>query len=127
MHACPAGQPRGYEIEIPSQAGTDSHSTADIWATIYRGDSVEQGEEVGLEKCSDAELDKIASGPFDTKKGSDIVAWVVVRHHHEPRQLAEESIFLPYHYEGFHITPRAFEIFTPPVDHDDPSHPPHGG
>ena len=115
---------RGYEIEIPAQAGTDTHSTADIWATVYRGDHIEQGETVGTAKCSDLELDQIATGPLDTTKGSDIVAWVVVRHHHEPRHLAEESIFLPYHYEGFHITPRAFELFRPRDDHNNPDRPP---
>jgi hypothetical protein len=116
--------PRGYEIEIPAQAGTDTHSTADIWATLYRGDDIEQGEKVGQTNCGDLELDQIATGPFDTKNGSDIVAWVVVRHHHEPRHLTEESVFLPYHYEGFHITPRAFEIFREPDDPGDPNRPP---
>lgn len=119
--------PRGYEFEIPAQSGTDAHSTADIWATLYRGDTVEQGEQVGLAKCNDVELDQIATGPFDTTNGSDIVAWVVVRHHHEPRLLAEERFFLPYHYEGFHITPRAFDIFRPPDDRQNPEHPPDEG
>jgi hypothetical protein len=123
----PGKPPRGYEIEIPAQAGTDAHSTADIWATLYRGDHVEQGEKVGMAKCNDLELDQIATGPFDTTNGSDIVAWIVVRHHHEPRHLTEESIFLPYHYEGFHITPRAFDIFRPSADHNDPDQPSHDG
>ena len=96
---------RGYEIEIPALAGTDAHSTADIWATVYRGDNVEQGADVS---CVDSQLDAYATGPLDTKRGSDIVCWVVVRHHHEPRHEAEEQTFLPYHYEGFHIVPRAF-------------------
>jgi hypothetical protein len=109
------------------QAGTDPHSTADIWATVYRGDITEQGETVGHSKCSDLELDQIATGPLDTTNGSDIVAWVVVRHHHEPRDLAEESAFLPYHYEGFHITPRAFEIFRAHEDHINPNRPPRDG
>jgi hypothetical protein len=122
----PGVPPRGYEIEIPAQAGTDSHSTADIWATIYRGDHIEQGEEVGASDCSDRELEQIATGPFDTNAGSDIVAWVVVRHHHEPREEAEEQVFLPYHYEGFHITPRAFQLLRPSDRRVDPSHPPDG-
>jgi hypothetical protein len=125
-----AGQglpPRGYEIEIPAQGGTDTHSTADIWATVYRGDTIEQGETIGQANCGDVELDGIATGSLDTTNGSDIVAWVVVRHHHEPRHLAEESSFLPYHYEGFHITPRAFGIFRPRDGHNDPDRPPREG
>ena len=59
---------------------------ADIWATVYRGDHVEQGETVGAANCGDQELDQIATGPLDTTKGSDIVAWLVVRHHHEPER-----------------------------------------
>jgi hypothetical protein len=118
---------RGYEIEIPAQAGADTQSTADIWATLYRGDGVEQGEKVGAANCSDVELDQIATGPFDTTNGSDVVVWVVVRHHHETRHLGEESIFLPYHYEGFHITPRAFEKFRPPDTHGTPERPPQDG
>lgn len=66
----------------------------------------------------------IATGPFDTTNGSDIVVWVVVRHHHETRHLDEEGIFLPYHYEGFHITPRAFEKFRPADTQNDPERPP---
>jgi hypothetical protein len=116
--------PRGYEFEIPAQAGTDDHSTADIWATVYRGDSAEQGETVGAANCGDKELDAIAIGPLDTTNGSDIVAWVVVRHHHEPRYLTEEQSFLPYHYEGFHITPRAFEVLRPSDRKPNPEHPP---
>ena len=34
---------RGYEFKIPAQAGRNTHSTADIWATVYRGDTVERG------------------------------------------------------------------------------------
>lgn len=116
--------PRGFEFEIPAQAGVDTHSTADIWATVYRGDHVEQGEEVGGTDCGDVELDTIAHGPLDVKKGSDVVAWVVVRHHHEPRNLTEEATFLPYHYEGFHITPRAFAVIPPSDLHPDPERPP---
>jgi hypothetical protein len=120
-------EPRGYEIEIPAQGGTDTHSTADVWATVYRGDHVEQGETVGAANCSDKELDGIATGPLDTNTGSDIVAWIVVRHHHEPRNQTEEATFLPYHYEGFHITPRAFAQLRPPDTHPDPERPPHDG
>jgi hypothetical protein len=39
----------------------------------------------------------------------------------------EESIFLPYHYEGFHITPLAFAKFRPPARQPNPERPPEGG
>lgn len=102
------GPTRGYEIEVPALAGTDTHSTGDVWATVYRGDTFQTGEDVGMPGCSDAVLEKYATGPLDTANGSDVVLWVAVRHHHEPRWAAEESTHLPYHYEGFHIIPRGF-------------------
>ena len=107
------GPTRGYEVEIPALAGTDAHSTGDIWATVYRGDTFQTGEDVGMPGCSDAVLDQYATGGLDTANGDDIVMWVVVRHHHEPRWAAEESTHLPYHYEGFHIAPRGFAVIPP--------------
>ena len=103
----------GVRDRDPLQGGTDAHSTGDIWATVYRGNHVEQGETVGAADCGDKELEQIASGPFNTTSGSDIVAWVVVRHHREPRFATEERFFLPYHYEGFHIVPQSFELLRP--------------
>ena len=109
------GKPtRGYEFEVGALAGTDTHSTADVWATVYRGDTVQTGEDIGPPDCSDKVLDGYATGPLDTVAGSDIVAWVVVRHHHEPRDTTEELNFLPYHYEGFEIAPRGFVVFDKP-------------
>jgi hypothetical protein len=62
--------------------------------------------------CSDIELEKVyAIGPLDTTKGNDIVMWVAVHSHHEPRNNSEEATFLPYHYAEFSIRPRSFEIF----------------
>jgi Cu2+-containing amine oxidase len=105
------GDTRGFEIELPQNAGRDQYSTGDIWATVYRGDSVEQGADVGLD-CTDKVLESVyAQGPLNTATGSDIVLWIAIRHHHEPRFNAEEAVFLPYHYEEFHITPRGFEVF----------------
>jgi hypothetical protein len=76
--------------------------------TVYRGDGFQQGENVGL-NCTDAELaSNYAVGPLDPVNGSDIVFWLVVRAHHEPRNLAEEADHLPYHYEEFSIVPRSF-------------------
>ncbi len=105
------GDLRGYEIELPQLASVDTQGTGDIWVTVYRGDSVEQGAEVGM-KCDDRELKQLyANGPLDTANGSDIVLWVAIRHHHETRFKAEEAEYLPYHYEAFSITPRGFEVF----------------
>lgn len=112
------GQFRGYEIELPQLAGHTPYSTGDVWVTIYRGDSVQQGEGVGAANCSDSELENVyAVGPLNTGTGSDIVLWAVVRAHHEPRHQGEEADHLPYHYEEFSLTPRNFEVFRhgPPV------------
>jgi Cu2+-containing amine oxidase len=104
------GALRGYEVELPQNTGLDPYSTGDIWATVYRGDSVQQGADVGFD-CTDRALENIyAQGPLDTANGSDIVLWVAIRHHHEPRWDAEEAEYLPYHYEEFHIVPRGFEV-----------------
>jgi hypothetical protein len=47
---------------------------------------------------------------LDTANGSDIVLWLAIRHHHEPRFDGEEAEYLPYHYEEFHLTPRGFDV-----------------
>jgi hypothetical protein len=105
------GDLRGYEIELPQLASVDTRGTGDLWVTVYRGDAVEQGSEVGMH-CDDRELEQLyANGPLDTVNGSDIVVWVAIRHHHETRHKAEEAEYLPYHYEAFSITPRGFEVF----------------
>jgi Cu2+-containing amine oxidase len=105
------GQNRAYQIEVPQTAGRDKYSTGDVWVTVYRGDSVQQGEDVGGD-CTDKVLESVyATGPLDTANGNDIVLWVVVRAHHEPRHKGEEFHHLPYHYEEFSITPRNFEVF----------------
>src|SRR5262249_31962526 len=76
----------------------------------YRGDGIQQGEGVGVADCSDKELETVyavgALHPATT--GDDIVLWVVIRAHHEPRFNGEEANFLPYHYEEFSIVPRSF-------------------
>jgi Cu2+-containing amine oxidase len=59
--------------------------------------------------CTDSVLEDVyAAGPLDTTTGSDIVLWVALRSHHEPRNQGEEYVHLPYHYEEFSITPRNF-------------------
>jgi hypothetical protein len=104
------GETRSFEVELPQIAGTDTHSTGDLWATIYRGGSVQQGADVGFD-CTDKTLGAVyAQGPLNTATGSDIVPWIAIRHHHEPRWSSEEAQYLPYHYEEFRITPRGFEV-----------------
>jgi hypothetical protein len=108
------GQHKGYEIEVPQLAGRDTLSTGDMWVTVYRGDTVQQGAEVSSGDCSDKELKSLyCVGPLDTVNGNDIVFWTVVRAHHEPRDKGEENDHLPYHYHEFHIQPRGFEVFGP--------------
>jgi hypothetical protein len=105
------GEPRGYEIEVPQLAGIDKYSTGDVWVTVYRGDSAQQGEDVG-DDCTDGALENVYSfGPLDTVSGSDIVVWVALHAHHEPRDRGEESEYLPYHWHEFSISPRNFEVF----------------
>lgn len=105
----PLGQFRGYEIEVPQPAAVDQYSTGDVWVTVYRGDSVQQGQDVGA-ACNDAELANVyAVGPLSPATGSDIVLWVALRVHHEPRHQGEERSLLPYHYEEFSIAPRNFD------------------
>jgi hypothetical protein len=107
------GDRRGFEIELPQGAGHDKYSTGDVWATIYRGGSVQTGADVGLD-CTDKVLESVyAQGPLNTSTGSDIVLWIAIRHHHEPRWRSEEAQYLPYHYEEFHIAPRGFEVLRP--------------
>jgi hypothetical protein len=107
------GETRGFEIELPQIAGKDQYSTGDVWATVYRGGTVQTGADVGFD-CTDKVLESVyAQGPLNTATGSDIVVWVAIRHHHEPRWRSEEANFLPYHYEEFHITPRGFEVLRP--------------
>jgi hypothetical protein len=115
------GDLRGYEIELPQNASTDAYSTGDIWATVYRGDNVEQGADLGLDCTDDVLESAYAQGPLDTVNGSDVVLWVAIRHHHEPRWNAEEAEYLPYHFEEFHIVPRSFEVLRvgdEPSGHD---------
>ena len=110
------GEFKSYEIEVPQLAGRDQFSTGDVWVTIYRGDNFQQGEGVGAADCSDSELEtSYAVGPLHPgTTGDDIVLWVVVRAHHEPRFNGEEADHLPYHYEEFSIVPRSFTEFGHP-------------
>ena len=113
------GDFKAYEIELPQLSARNEFSTGDLWVTTYHNDAVQQGEGVGGQ-CSDQELEAVyAVGPLHpTTTGDDIVLWVVVRAHHDPRTNAakthgEEAVFLPYHYEEFAITPRSFADLRP--------------
>ncbi len=104
---------------MPQLGGRNEFSAGDVWVTIYRTDAVQQGEAVGA-GCSDKELETTyAVGPLHpATTGDDIVLWVVIRAHHEPRTNpakthGEEAIFLPYHYEEFSIVPRSFADLRP--------------
>ena len=109
------GQFKSYEVELPRMAGRDQYSTGDVWATIYRGDGFQQGENVGS-ACTDKELETAyAVGPLHPATGDDIVVWIVARAHHEPRSHGEEFDHLPYHYEDFSIVPRTFLDARPPT------------
>jgi Copper amine oxidase, enzyme domain len=105
------GRHRAYQVELPQTASRDKYSTGDVWVTVYRGDAKQQGEDVGAD-CTDSVLETVyANGPLDTVNGNDVVLWVVVRAHHEPRHEGEEFHHLPYHYEEFSVSPRNFEVF----------------
>ena len=87
--------PRRHEQErsgpaprLPDRAATDGQPgqvlTGDLWVTVYRGDAIQQGEDVESD-CTDSVLETVyANGPLDTI-GNDVVLWAVVRAHHEPR------------------------------------------
>jgi hypothetical protein len=64
-----------------------------------------------------------ANSALNTNTGSDIVAWVVVRHCHEPRYQTEEHVpALPL--QGFHIARRDFARLRPNDPHPHPHPPP---
>ena len=57
---------RGYEIEVPQLGGRDSYSTGDIWVTVYRGDAVQQGGDVGVAApCATSRRERSSPYPFD--------------------------------------------------------------
>lgn len=69
-----------------------SYSTGDVWVTVYRGDAFQQGGDVGVAAPTDEVLEKVyATGPLDTVNGNDVVFWVAIHAHYEPRQLAEAA------------------------------------
>lgn len=106
----PNGQRRSYEINLISNMAPDQvASTGDLWVLAYDGS--QDGYAVGK---TDAVLHTTyLHGSGTVVDGADIVVWCCLRHHHETRQLGEETITLPYEFLGFHIEPRDFLDGTP--------------
>jgi primary-amine oxidase len=105
----PNGRLRSYELTPLSDMAPDgTYSTADLWVLLY--DYAQDGAAVGTN-------DSVLGGAYQhgpaNVDGADIVVWVCLRHHHDTRQLGEESITLPYEFLGFHIEPRDFLDSTP--------------
>ena len=104
------GQVRSYELTSGSDMGPDgNYSTADLWVLQYDGS--QDGAAVGL-------TDQVLGGGYlhggnASVDGQDVVVWHCLRHHHEPRQLGEETSVLPYEFLSFHIEPRDFLDATP--------------
>ena len=106
----PNGKLRSYEITPGSDMAPDgTFSTADLWVLTY--DSSQDGAAVGTN-------DSVLGGAYlhgggASVDGADVVVWVCLRHHHETRQLGEETITLPYEFLSFHMEPRDFLDATP--------------
>jgi primary-amine oxidase len=104
------GKLRSYEITPGSDMAPDgTFSTADLWVLQY--DSAQDGAAVGTN-------DSVLGGAYlhgggANVDGADVVVWVCLRHHHETRQLGEETITLPYEFLSFHMEPRDFLDGTP--------------
>ena len=104
------GKLRSYEITPTSDMGPDGvASTGDLW--VLRYDSSQDGAAVGQ---NDSVLHtSYLHGPGAVVDGADIVVWVALRHHHETRQVGEETITLPYEFVSLHVEPRDFLDGTP--------------
>jgi Cu2+-containing amine oxidase len=105
------GKLRSYEITVASDMGPDNvSSSGDLWVLNYDGS--QDGAAVGQ---SDSALHTtyLHAPGGATVDGADVVVWVALRHHHETRQLGEETITLPYEFMGFHVEPRDFLDGTP--------------
>jgi len=103
------GKLRSYELTPGSDMAPDgTYSTADLWVLQY--DSAQDGWAVGTN-------DSVLGGAYlhggGAVDGADVVVWVCLRHHHETRQLGEETITLPYEFLSFHMEPRDLLDGTP--------------
>jgi primary-amine oxidase len=105
----PNGMLRSYELTPSSDMGPDNvSSSGDLW--VLRYDGTQDGAAVGK---TDAVLDTSYLHPGAVVDGADVVVWHALRHHHETRQLGEETITLPYEFITFHVEPRDFLNGTP--------------
>lgn len=111
----PNGQLQSYELSPGSEGLPDgtysaarTYSTGDLWVVRYKP-GAEDGSTV---TCNDTVLGtSYANG--ESVDGQDVVVWCCLRHHHQPRQLGEETIVVPYEFHSFHIQPRDFLDATP--------------
>lgn len=106
----PNGKLRSYEIVPASDMAPEGvSSTGDLW--VLRYDPTQDGAAVGT---NDSVLHtSYLHGPGTVVDGADVVVWHAVRHHHETRQVGEETITLPYELMSFHVEPRDFLDGTP--------------
>jgi primary-amine oxidase len=107
----PNGLFRSYEISPGSDGAPDgiytsasTYSRGDLWVVLYKGDTAETGADVGV--TDDVLTTNYANG--EAANGQDLVVWHCLRHHHQPRQLGEETIVVPYEFLSFHMAPRDF-------------------
>jgi primary-amine oxidase len=106
----PNGKLRSYEFAPGSDMGPDgTFSTGDLFVLQY--DASQDGAAVGT-------TDAVLSGAYlhgggANVDGADVVVWLCLRHHHETRQLGEETLTLPYEFLSFHMEPRDFLDATP--------------
>lgn len=100
----------GWEIRPGSDGAPDgTYSTGDTWVVRYKSGGGEVGADVA---CTDAKLtNSYANG--ENTDGQDVVVWHVVRHHHNPRPLGEETDVVPYEFLEFHIEARDIFNATP--------------
>ena len=106
----PNGLHRSYELIPRSDGAPDgantsasTYSRGDLWVVRYKA-GAEDGVDVGVN--DDVLTTKYVSG--EGVNGQDVVVWYCLRHHHQPRQLGEETIVVPYEFLGFHMEPRDF-------------------
>jgi len=105
----PNGQFRSYELTPGSDGAPDgTYSTGDLWVVRYKY-PIEDGSTVA---CKDTVLGSTYCNG-ESVDGEDVVVWYCLRHHHQPRQLAEETNVVPYEFLEFHLEPRDFLDETP--------------
>jgi hypothetical protein len=110
----PNGLNRSYEL-LPGSDGlpdgiytsASTYSRGDLWVVLYKPgaeDGADVAQPVGAPVTDDVLTTKYANG--EAANGQDVVVWHCLRHHHQPRQLGEETIVVPYEFLSFHLAPR---------------------